>query len=88
MNNVVWDQAHSPYHRRGDIIVQPNQTLTIEPGVVVMFSGNNKLRIEGTSKAEGTADNPIWFRQAGKYYISGYYGLQFIWEKTAIDFYS
>lgn len=75
--DTVWDKAHSPYLLRNDIVIPANLTLTIEPGVIVMFSGNNKLRIEGTLRAEGTAVDPIWYRQVGKYYVSGYYGLVF-----------
>lgn len=80
--DTVWDKAHSPYFLRGDIVIPANTTLTIQPGVVVKFSGNNKLRVEGILKAEGTADNPIWFQQAGQYYISGYYGLVFIKKQS------
>ncbi|MDI6782945.1 MAG: right-handed parallel beta-helix repeat-containing protein [bacterium] len=75
--DTVWVQAHSPYLLRGDILIPAKVTLTIEPGVKVTFSGNNKLRVEGTLLAEGSSTEPIWFRQAGKYYISGYYGIVF-----------
>ncbi|MCX7919632.1 MAG: right-handed parallel beta-helix repeat-containing protein [bacterium] len=76
-SDTVWGRAQSPYFLRGDILIPAQTTLTIEPGVVVMFSGNNKLKIEGTLIANGAASAPIIFRQAGKYYISGYYGLVF-----------
>lgn len=75
--DTVWDKKQSPYLLRGDITVQANRTLTIEPGVVVTFSGNNKLIVEGTLRAEGTSANPIIFRQSGKYYITGWYGIVF-----------
>ena len=75
--DTVWDKTHSPYILRGDIIIPENLTLTIEPGVKVTFSGNNKLRVEGTLIAQGSSTEPIWFRQAGRYYVSGYYGLVF-----------
>ena len=75
--DTVWDKAHSPYFLRGDIVIPVKTTLTIEPGVKVTFSGNNKLKVEGTLIAQGTSLDPIWFRQAGRYYVSGYYGLVF-----------
>jgi parallel beta-helix repeat protein len=75
--DTVWDKAHSPYYLRGDILIPVNTTLTIEPGTIVTFSGNNKLKVEGILKAKGTTPDPIWFRQAGKYFISGYYGIVF-----------
>jgi parallel beta-helix repeat protein len=75
--DTVWDKQKSPYLLRGDITIQANSTLTIEPGVVLEFSGNNKFIVEGTLRAEGTANNPIIFKQSGKYFISGWYGIVF-----------
>jgi parallel beta-helix repeat protein len=75
--DTVFDKTKSPYLIRGDVTIPANITLTVEPGVVLEFSGNNKLNIEGTFKAIGTESDPIVFKQLGKYYMTGWYGLVF-----------
>ncbi|HPQ40580.1 MAG TPA: right-handed parallel beta-helix repeat-containing protein, partial [bacterium] len=41
------------------VTVPENETLTIEPGVVLKIMGGNTIRVEGSIISEGTSDNPI-----------------------------
>ncbi len=45
----------------GDLVILPNQTLTIKPGVTVNFLGNYKLDVQGTLNAVGTSIDSIRF---------------------------
>jgi len=57
----VWTQANSPYMINGDINVDENTTLTIEPGVQVTFTGYYFFRVAGQLIAEGTSADSIYF---------------------------
>lgn len=45
----------------GDLVILPNQTLTIKPGVTVNFLGNYKLDVQGTLNAVGFLGDSIKF---------------------------
>ena len=65
--NVTWRLADSPIHVSGDLTV--TGSLTIEPGVVVMFeSATTDLTIldGGQLTADGTANQPIVFTSDGE----------------------
>lgn len=51
----------SPYVAQGTSRVLPNITLTIEPGVEILFPSDARLIIQGAMHAEGTALAPIRF---------------------------
>jgi parallel beta-helix repeat protein/predicted outer membrane repeat protein len=71
----TWTQEDSPYIITGDIVVPFGETLTIEPGVLVVFENVFSMAVEGIIVAEGTADEPITFtKQLG---TSGWRGLRF-----------
>ncbi len=57
-----WTLAGSPYQIQGVITVPYGQTLTIQPGVEVVFQGLYHLYVNGMLDAEGTANQPIVFR--------------------------
>ena len=61
-NDTTWTVADSPYRVTCDVVLFPGYTLTIEPGVEVVFSPGTKLNIRGTLIAEGTEANRIVFR--------------------------
>ena len=50
-----------PYLVSAPLFVPPGETVEIEPGVVVLFSGFTGLVVHGTLRAQGTPQNPIVF---------------------------
>ena len=50
-----------PYVVDGSLTVGQNVTLAIQPGAVVKFTEAAKIIVDGTLKAEGTVENPVWF---------------------------
>ncbi len=57
----IWTAAESPICVTGDIVLPADKTLTIEPGVEVVFHGNYAFNIDGALNATGTAQNWISF---------------------------
>ena len=61
-SDTTWTLVNSPYIVVGNIVVFPNVTLTIEPGVVVKLSNNLKIEIrQARLIAEGTISDSITF---------------------------
>ena len=58
-SNQTW--ASDTVFVNEDLIVDPGYTLTIAPGTVVLFASQVNLLINGTLKAEGSAELPIIF---------------------------
>ena len=56
---TTWSASQSPYLVTSPVIVFPNTTLTIEPGVEVYFSANTGLTVRGNLLSIGTATKPI-----------------------------
>jgi len=57
----TWYAANSPYYIAGNIAVPSGDTLTIEPGVDVIFLGYYRLNVNGQLVADGTASDSIRF---------------------------
>ena len=58
-SDTVWNISGSPYNVTGNILVEEDVTLLIEPGVVVNFTDDYYIRVDGTLKANGSYNNPI-----------------------------
>lgn len=68
-SNTTWTLANSPYRMTDNVVVFPNVTLTIEPGVVIYvderptpLGATHYLEIRGTLNAVGTATQTIRFQ--------------------------
>ena len=72
----TWDIAGSPYLINGNITVPAGATLTIDPGVQVLFQSWYSLTVNGTLIADGTASAPILFTADSS--SPGWLGIRFI----------
>ncbi len=57
----IWTKSNSPYQITGNIYIQNDSTLTIEPGVKVEFQGHFELKVMGRLLAEGSTSDTIRF---------------------------
>jgi parallel beta-helix repeat protein len=58
----TWYKSLSPYYISGDITIPEDSTLTIEPGVQVIFTGHYLFNVEGRVLAVGNQTDSISFR--------------------------
>lgn len=72
----VWTVSNSPYFAIGDLTVPDGQSLTIEPGVHVLFTGHFKFTVSGTLIAVGTEADSIIFSRAYETEASKWWGLR------------
>ena len=56
-----WTIAGSPYNIYNNVTVDFGQTLTIDPGVEVVFQGYYSIFVQGAFHACGTGTSPIFF---------------------------
>ncbi len=73
--NGIWTSENSPYIIDGEISIQNEDLLTIEPGVEVIFSNHYKFNIFGRLLAEGTESDSINFTAENT--VTGWFGLRF-----------
>ncbi len=59
--DTVFSAANSPYKITRDVLVHPEVTLTIEPGVTILLSSNCSLIVSGSLNASGTENSKIVF---------------------------
>ena len=60
ISNTTWTPSQSPYTLQGDVVLDNNATLTIQPGVQVrMAAGASFTLKQGALQAVGTPGNPI-----------------------------
>ncbi|MCK4338551.1 MAG: right-handed parallel beta-helix repeat-containing protein [Candidatus Cloacimonetes bacterium] len=71
----TWVINFSPYIIDGDIEIQSGDSLTIEPGIEVLFSGHYKFKIYGRLLAMGTETDSIIFTAQDT--LSGWHSLRF-----------
>ena len=56
-----WNQADSPYHITGNINIAEGTSLTVGPGVEVIFLGAFSLNVAGSITTNGLAGSPVVF---------------------------
>jgi hypothetical protein len=71
----TWALANSPYHINGEITIPNGETLTIEPGVDVIFTGHYKFNVQGRLLAIGTEQDTITFTAQNP--ETGWHGIRF-----------
>ncbi|HET6556389.1 MAG TPA: lamin tail domain-containing protein [Prolixibacteraceae bacterium] len=59
--NLTLDKACSPYLVKGDVIIQPGATLTVEAGVEVWMPDGASIFVRGAIEAKGTEAEPVKF---------------------------
>lgn len=60
--DTTWSPAHcAPYIVTGNVIVDEDATLTIQPGTTLRFNRGTELRVRGELVARGTAGSKIAF---------------------------
>lgn len=59
--DATWTAADSPYLASGNVVVDQDVTLTLEPGTEVWFEDQRALNVMGTLVALGSASQPITF---------------------------
>lgn len=64
-NNLTWTKANSPYFVNANLLVREGSELTIEPGVIVQFTGDYYLKVNGVINAVGSKTEPVIFVQSG-----------------------
>jgi hypothetical protein len=74
----TWTKAGSPYTVTGDIEVTEEQTLAIDPGVMVKFAGHFKFTVgyRATLSALGTEEENVVFTATDT--DEGWFGLRFV----------
>ena len=59
--DLHWTEGNSPYLVTGNILVETDKTLIIDPGVDVQFAGAYYIQVEGLIEAIGTEQKKISF---------------------------
>jgi hypothetical protein len=72
----TWLKTGSPYLVTGDITIITGTTLTIQPGVVILFQGNYKFNVNGRILAIGLPVDSIYFTAQDT--AIGWGGMRFI----------
>ncbi len=58
---ITLQKVNSPYLVTSDLVISPDGTITIEPGVDIRFADGAKLEVRGTLLANGTLTDSITF---------------------------
>jgi len=78
-NSTTWDTSGSPYIIAGNTVIMDGITLTIDPGVYVLFSQDVYLRVlsGGTLIAQGAETDSIYFTLTDISTVTNTEGIEF-----------
>ena len=86
-DNLAWTKERSPYLVTGNLLVEKDDVLKIEPGVDVQFEGDFYLQVEGKLESKGTEDERISFYGIGAG-EDNWYGMKFVNDNTSLISYA
>lgn len=76
--DAIYSPLNNPYIVTQDLVVPPDVTLTLLPGVQLQFEIGTRLVIQGTLIAKGNADQKIFFQAKSQLPFPGqWYGILF-----------
>jgi hypothetical protein len=76
-SNATWDITNSPYIVIDDIVVFPDVTLTVNPGVVIKIDDGKNISIRGCLWANGAIGDSIYFTSSSTSpTLNSWYGIQ------------
>lgn len=70
-SDTIWALTNSPYEVVGDVTIINGVTLTIEPGVEILFETGSSLIVNGNLHAVGTSANRIRLRSIRSEPVAG-----------------
>jgi hypothetical protein len=82
LSTQTWTTAGHPYYINGNITILNGNTLTIDPGVYVYFTGHYGLFVQGRLLANGSASSTIYFYGSTS---TGWSGIRFYSTPTTND---
>ena len=71
-----WEVAGNPYNINGEIEIPVDSTLSVGPGVEIIFQGHYQLVVRGLLEANGSVEDPILFDAADS--ETGWRGIRFL----------
>ena len=86
-DGLAWTKERSPYLVTGNLLVEKDDVLKIEPGVDVQFEGDYYLQVEGKLEANGTEDERISFYGIGTG-KDNWYGMKFVNDNGNVIYYA
>lgn len=82
-SNTNWSKDKSPYRLVGNVGIASGVTLKIEPGTVVLFTGQFQILVKGNILAEGQHQDSIKF--IGNGLDSGLYSPMLLFQSANLD---
>ena len=86
-DNLTWTKDRSPYLVTGNLLVEKDDVLKIEPGVDVQFEGDYYLQVRGRLDSRGTESNRISFYGIGAG-EANWDGMKFVNDNGSVISYS
>src|SRR5207244_2134095 len=69
--NTTWTKDQSPYIMYTSIYIDPQATLSLEPGTVIKFAQGTGINVGGSLEAIGTSSDSIYFTSINDNSVGG-----------------